>query len=67
MKSERDLETPFLNVMSPSNASPQGSWNFVEEESERLKEPIGIEDTKKAGPSGHSRDDAHMNLETVTV
>ena len=60
VKSVKDLEPPIRNEASPSNPSPQGSWNFVEEGSEWLKEPREMEDTTEEKPR-HNRDDAHMN------
>lgn len=60
VKSVIDLEPPILNGASPSNLSPQGSWNFVEEGSEWLKKPREMEDTKEEKPR-HNRDEAHVN------
>lgn len=61
VKSMKDLEPPFLNETSPLNSSHHGSWNFVEEGSECLKEPRVMEDTKEEKPSRHNRGDTHMN------
>jgi hypothetical protein len=41
--------------MSPTNSLPQGSENPIEEETERLQEPLRMEDTKETMSSRHSR------------
>lgn len=45
--------------------SPQGSENPVGGESERLEQPVGMEDTKEIRPSEHSRTHAQMNSQIV--
>ena len=41
------LEDISLNEMSPSNSSPQSSDNSEDEKRERVKEPEGVEDTRR--------------------
>lgn len=53
--------------MSQSNPFHQSSWHYVEEEFRRLKEPGGMDGTKKTRLYKNSKTDAHRNSETVAA
>lgn len=46
----RDIHST-LNEISPSTSSPHGTENPVEEETEKVEDPEGMEDTMETGPS----------------
>lgn len=61
MQRVRDLRTSVLNGSSPSNPSLQVLGNPSGEETERLKEPERMEDTKESKPSRPNRARAYPN------
>lgn len=54
------MEHSFLDGMSSSTPSPQGSGNYMEEEAEESQGPVWPGDTKE---TRHRRANPHMNLQ----
>ena len=54
------MEPSVLDLMFPSNPSPQASGNPSELEGDRLEEPEDMEDIKETRLSKPSRTEAHM-------
>lgn len=63
----RDLGTPSLKGMSPTNLFPQSSGNFMEVEAKYFKSQWGWKAPRKQSLQDTTGTDAHINSETVAA